>query len=63
MGRPEFEPPPRVFEDDYPFELGKSITIREGEDATVIAAGLMVSRALAAGDLLKKEGNRAQLST
>ena len=40
----------------YKFELGKGVTLREGKDAAIIAVGLMVQRALAAAELLAKEG-------
>lgn len=40
----------------YKFELGKGVTLRQGKDATIIAVGLMVQRALAAAELLAKEG-------
>ena len=33
-----------VFEQDYPFEIGKANVLREGKDAAVFACGLMVSR-------------------
>ena len=45
-----------VFEQDYPFELGKANVMREGKDATVFACGLMVSESLAAAEVLSKEG-------
>lgn len=41
---------------NYHFELGKGITLREGNDASIIATGLMVSEALTAADTLAKEG-------
>lgn len=47
---------PVIFDGDYKFEIGKSVTLREGSDATVIATGLMVSEALIAHDILKAEG-------
>jgi len=40
--------------DDY--QIGKSITMQEGTDCTIIGTGIMVHRALAAAKLLKKEG-------
>ncbi len=61
LERPEFEPPPRMFDEDYLFELGRSVTIREGEDATIVASGLMVSRAFTAAGLLQKEGLEARV--
>ncbi len=45
-----------IFEQDYPFELGKANVMREGKDATVFACGLMVSESLAAAEALSKEG-------
>ncbi|MBZ0291167.1 MAG: transketolase family protein [Anaerolineae bacterium] len=38
------------------FEIGKAITIREGKDLTFIAIGEPTSRALAAAEILEKEG-------
>ena len=45
-----------VFEEDYPFEIGKANVLREGKDAAVFACGLMVSEALEAAKLLAAEG-------
>jgi transketolase len=47
--------------DDYKFELGKGITLRDGKDVTIIATGLMVSRALEAVKELEKDGIDARL--
>lgn len=47
--------------DDYHFELGKGITLRDGKDITVIATGLMVSRALEAVKTLAEQGIDARL--
>ena len=47
---------PALHEDDFVFETGKAITMREGTSATIIAAGLMVAEALAAADELAGEG-------
>ena len=47
--------------DDYHFEMGKGITMREGNDITVVATGLMVGRALKAVDHLKEAGIQARL--
>ena len=41
---------------DYRFELGKGCPLRPGSDVTVIATGLMVSKALQAAELLAAEG-------
>lgn len=45
-----------VFENDYPFEIGKANVLREGKDAAVFACGLMVNEALEAAKLLVAEG-------
>ncbi|MFC1992981.1 transketolase family protein [Chloroflexota bacterium] len=47
---------PLVYDENYTFNLGKAVTMRQGEDATVIAIGLMVAAALEAADNLKREG-------
>jgi len=46
---------------NYKFELGKGVTIRDGNDVAIIATGLMVSKAIEAADILKREGINARL--
>ncbi|MFC2021282.1 transketolase family protein [Chloroflexota bacterium] len=48
--------PLTIFTEDYPFEIGKAYPIRDGRDATIIATGYMVTEAIAAVDILEKEG-------
>ena len=45
-----------IFGDEYKFEIGKGVELREGNDITVIAAGMMVQKALEASKLLESEG-------
>jgi transketolase len=46
-----------VFSDpSVPFEIGRAITVIEGSDATVIAAGLQVWEAVQAAETLGQEG-------
>jgi len=47
---------PLVYNEDYRFNLGKAVTMRQGMDATVIAIGIMVSAALEAADNLRRHG-------
>jgi len=47
---------PLVYDQNYRFELGKAVTLRQGKDATIIAIGIMVSPALEAADNLKQQG-------
>lgn len=42
--------------DDYKFELGKGITLRDGKDITIVATGLMVGEAVKAAKALEAEG-------
>ena len=41
---------------DYKFELGKGVELRAGNDASIIATGLMVGEAIKAHDMLAAEG-------
>ncbi len=50
-----------VNDDDYKFELGKGVELREGNDAAIIATGLMVGEAVKAHDMLKAEGINARV--
>ncbi len=52
---------PVVFGDDYKFEIGKGVELKEGNDVTIIATGLMVKEALEAHDMLKAEGINARI--
>ncbi|MEE1238913.1 MAG: transketolase family protein [Acutalibacteraceae bacterium] len=52
---------PVIFGDDYKFEVGKSVTLKEGNDVTIIATGLMVAEALEACEFLKNDGINARV--
>jgi transketolase len=47
---------PIVYTDDYQFELGRAISMREGDDLAIIATGSMVSHALNASELMSDFG-------
>ncbi len=47
---------PSVYRPDYRFQLGKAVTMKPGNDVTIIAIGLMVTHALEAAVSLKSEG-------
>jgi len=49
-------PPLKIFTEDYPFDIGKAYTIKDGKDATLIATGYMVTEAIKASESLEKEG-------
>jgi transketolase len=47
---------PIVYKEDYNFEIGKAITLREGSEVTIIANGTMVYESLEASKILELEG-------
>jgi len=47
---------PPVYSEDYRFNLGKAVTMRQGTKATIIAIGIVVAEALQAAENLKREG-------
>jgi transketolase len=55
------EDTPVIFDESYNFRIGKAPTLRDGDDVTIIAMGLMVARALEAADILAREGIDARV--
>ena len=47
---------PNVLDEDYEFKLGKAVQLRDGGDATIIAAGAIVWIALEAAEALARDG-------
>ena len=47
--------------EDYKFELGKGVVLREGKDVTIIATGLPVSNCLEAAEKLAEDGIDAKV--
>ena len=45
----------------YEFKLGKGVTLKEGNDVTIVATGIMVDTALEACNILAKEGINARV--
>jgi transketolase len=52
---------PDIHTRDYRFAFGKADILRKGEDITIIAAGITVSEAMQAADLLEKERISAEV--
>jgi transketolase len=50
-----------IFDENYDFQIGKAYRLRDGDDVTIIAMGLMVVKALEAADELKKMGISARV--
>jgi transketolase len=47
---------PMIYDESYQFQLGKAHMLRDGQDATIIACGLMVRAAIDAAAALEKDG-------
>jgi transketolase len=52
LGRPKT---PIVYPEGYHLTLGKAVTMRQGKDATIVATGIMVVKALEAADILARQ--------
>ena len=50
------DPVPAIFDLNYPFEIGKAVTVRDGTDATIIALRDLVVQALIAAEHLAARG-------
>lgn len=53
LGRPKV---PVLFDETYSFQIGKGVVLREGSDVTLVATGIMVSKAMEAAEALAAEG-------
>ena len=54
-------PVPAIHDGSYEFVPGRSVTVREGGDVTLVANGTVLWRALAAADLLAVDGVEARV--
>lgn len=52
---------PVIYGDDYKFELGKGVTLKDGSDVTIFATGLMVEASLSAAEALSEQGVSARV--
>lgn len=52
---------PIIHDENYKFEIGKGEVLRKGKDVTIIAMGIMVSKAIEAAEKLKEEGIEASV--
>ncbi|MFI5149717.1 MAG: transketolase family protein [Bacteroidia bacterium] len=50
---------PMVYKEDYAFEIGKAIKLKNGNDITIVATGSMVYNSLLASEILEQQGIRA----
>ncbi len=52
---------PRVYADDYRFDMFTADVMREGKDVTLVASGIMLAESLAAAETLSKMGINAEV--
>src|SRR4030095_4212206 len=52
---------PEVYPDDYTFAPGKAVTLRDGDDVTLISNGTVLWRALVAAEQLQDDGINARV--
>ena len=52
---------PVIYDEDMDFEIGKGITVKDGNDVAIIATGIMVNEAVIAAEQLAAEGISARV--
>jgi transketolase len=52
---------PQIYTDDYTFHPGKSVTVRTGDDVTLVSNGTVLWRALVAAEQLAADGISARV--
>jgi len=50
------DPVPLLYDESYPFAIGRAVTVRLGNDATIVANRDMVAQALLAAEMLAADG-------
>lgn len=55
------DPVPSLYTQDFPYEIGKAVTVREGKDVTIIANRDLVAHALVAAATLAGQGIDARV--
>jgi transketolase len=50
-----------IHDDDYVFEIGKGVLIKDGIDLTIVATGIMLYKALKAAEILQENGISARV--
>ena len=51
-----------VYQEDYPFTIGKAVRLREGDTVAILAAGTIVHEALQAAEILAEQGIQAEVA-
>jgi len=50
-----------IFDENYKFQIGKGVQVREGNDIAIIATGMMVQKAIEASKTLESQGINARV--
>lgn len=58
LGRPSVED---IFDETYQFEIGKGVTLKEGNDVTLVCTGFETGQALQAAEKLEKDNIHARV--
>ncbi|MCH3964818.1 MAG: transketolase family protein [Clostridium sp.] len=53
--------PVKIYEKGSSFEIGKGVTLKDGNDVTIIASGIMVNDSIDAANMLDREGISARV--
>ncbi|WP_420909138.1 transketolase C-terminal domain-containing protein, partial [Lysinibacillus fusiformis] len=56
-------PSPIIYKENYNFEIGKTISVKNGEDIAMFATGSIISEAIKAAELLALEGINTEQHT
>jgi len=51
----------QIYKDDYEFKIGKSVTLKDGKDATIIATGTMVKTALDVSSIMESKNKKIEV--
>ncbi len=52
---------PEIYEEDYTFEIGKGVTVRDGKDVTIIGTGSILKDIIDVAKFLQKDGIQARV--
>ena len=52
---------PEIYEEDYTFEIGKGVTVRDGKDVTIIGTGSILKDIIDVAEFLQKDGIQARV--
>lgn len=52
---------PVVYQEDFAFEIGKGVLVKDGSDVTIVSTGTVLHNALKAAELLEQEGIHVQV--